>query len=367
MTNDPRHRSAWITFGILLAAALLLAALTFSPLWKPLLLAAVLSSATYNVYASVTKHFGGRRHLAASVMTVGVIVLLLVPVAVITSIAVREAGEAITYVRDALDKGGVSELAKRLPDRVEGPVRRFLSSLPFSVEQLPSQATGSGRTAARIFGDLLSAASHLVFSLVMMLIAYFSLLTDGSRLMHWIEDVSPLRGRQTLELFGEFRKVSRSVLGSTLATDTTQATVACIGYLIAGIPNAIFFAFLTFFCAFIPSVGTSIIALPLVGALFLFGQTWQAIFLAAWALLIVGLVDNVLKPLLLRGGMRLHGTVVFFSLVGGILVFGGIGILVGPLAVTFFLTMIRFAYRDFSPHPIPGQSDEVPGPGALRR
>jgi predicted PurR-regulated permease PerM len=87
----------------------------------------------------------------------------------------------------------------------------------------------------------------------------------------------------------------------------------------------------------------------------LLGKTGAGIFLAIWAALVVGLVDNLLKPLLMKGGMRLHGAIVFFALVGGVIWFGPVGLIAGPLAVTFFLAMVRLGQRDFSaPPPSPG-------------
>lgn len=357
-----RQRSAWIAFGVLLAAAVLLATWVTLPLWKPLLLAAVLATATYGPYRRLSARLRGRRRVAAGLMTVLIVVVVLIPIAIVTVIAVREAIHAYEYVVSALREGGVNELLSRLPDRAEGIVRRVLAIAPAAPAELPEQAAGGGLGIARMVGDLVTGVGTVLFNLAIMLIAYFAMLTDGIRLLNWVEDVSPLRGRQTIELLTDLRAVSRSVLRSTVVTGGAQALVATIGYAIAGIPNVVFFGLLTFFASFIPSVGTAIVAVPLAGVLLLLGETWQGIFLLAWTGAVVGLVDNLLKPLLIRNGMHLHGVIVFFSLVGGVLVFGAIGLVLGPLAVTFLLTMIRFGYRDFSPHKKPGEPEDIPAP-----
>lgn len=362
MQPEVRRKSAWIAFGALLLLAVMLAASVVLPLWKPLLLAAVLAAATNSLYCRLAARLGGRRHVAAALMTVLVVVALLIPVAALATIAVREAIEAFDYVTSALREGGTNELVSRLPDRIEAPVRRLLASLPVAPETLPGQAAGGGIGIARLVGDAVTGLGQFVFALAIMLIAYFALLTDGRRFLDWVEDVSPLRGRQTIELLSDLRTVSRSVLRSTVVTAGAQAIVAAIGYLIAGVPNVVFFGLLTFLAAFIPSIGTGIVAVPIAIVLLLLGDTWQGIFLLAWALGVVGLVDNLLKPLLIRDGMHLHGVVVFFSLVGGVLMFGAIGLVLGPLAVTFLLTMIRFGYRDFTPRGKPGQPEDIPAP-----
>lgn len=340
-------------------------------------MAAVLATVTYGPYRALTARFRGRRRLAATVMTIGVVVLLLIPVTVIVTVAVREAIAAFELVRGALQEGGVNELVSRLPDRIEEPLRKALEMLHVRLDALASQATGGGLTVARVLGDLVASVSRFLFSLAMMLIAYYALLTEGERFLQWVEDVSPLRGQQTIELLSEFRTVSKSVLRSTVLTAAAQAAVATVGYVIAGVPQTVFFGFLTFFAAFVPSLGTSIVGIPLAVILFLAGDTWQGIFLAIWSTVIVGLVDNFLKPFLIRGGMQLHGVVIFFALLGGVIVFGPIGLIVGPLSVTFFLTMIRFGYRDFTPRaptkeparktekgrlPAPAKPEDIPHP-----
>jgi predicted PurR-regulated permease PerM len=75
----------------------------------------------------------------------------------------------------------------------------------------------------------------------------------------------------------------------------------------------------------------------------------MAIVLAAWGLIVVGLVDNLVKPLLIRRGLEIHGGIVFFALIGGLATFGAVGLLIGPLAVAFFLALLRMYHRDYSP------------------
>jgi predicted PurR-regulated permease PerM len=91
----------------------------------------------------------------------------------------------------------------------------------------------------------------------------------------------------------------------------------------------------------------------------------MALFLAVWGIVVVGLVDNVIKPLLIKRGMEIHGGVVFFSLLGGLATFGAIGLLVGPLVVSMFLALLSIYHRDFSPQKrqimvVPGGPPEPP-------
>jgi predicted PurR-regulated permease PerM len=357
-------------FGLKLATlaifvfAIVLVALTFSPLWEALLVAAVLAGTTHGWYRRLTRRLGDRPRLAATLMTIGVISLVLVPVGAVGAVIVREGIEAATYVRAALEEGGLEELITRLPDRLENPLRRLAESLPVGAATISEQAAAGGWTVARFASSLVSSASRALFNLAMMLIAYFALLLDGPRLLRWLEAVSPLRDERTHELFADFGRVSRSVLGSALASALAQSVVAWIGFAIARVPNSIFFAFLTGLAALVPVVGTPLISLPIAGLLLATGNTWQGVFLAVYAIGVISVVDNVVKPLVVRGGMHLNGALVFFSLIGGLMAFGGIGLIVGPLAVTFFLAMVRFSRRDGGSS---SQPETVPDPVSSSR
>jgi predicted PurR-regulated permease PerM len=139
--------------------------------------------------------------------------------------------------------------------------------------------------------------------------------------------------------------VSVSVMVSTCATSGVQARAALVGYLIAGVPYPAFFAVATFFIAFIPAIGAAGVCLFASVLLLALGKTWMALFLAIWGVVVVGLVDNLLKPILAKRGMQMHGAVVFFSLLGGLAMFGTVGLLIGPLIVAFFLALFRLRQR----------------------
>jgi predicted PurR-regulated permease PerM len=128
-----------------------------------------------------------------------------------------------------------------------------------------------------------------------------------------------------------------------------QAVAALVGYLIARVPSPYFFALLTFFVAFIPAIGAAVVCLFAALLLLVPGHPYMALFLAVWGLAVVGLVDNLVKPLLIKRGLEIHGAIVFFSLIGGLAMFGAIGLLLGPLIVSLFLAVVRMYHRDYSP------------------
>lgn len=345
MPTQAAHR----VFLVLLSVAVALFVALGLPLWKPLLLAAVLAGALSRKHEALVGHLGGRRYVSAAIMTVAVFVLVLIPVGGLAAFVAIEVIEAAEFISETLRRGGMAELIDQLPQPLHDWATRLAAALPEDLGELSDGAAASGRWAAATLADILGRTSQLLFDLAMLFIALFFFLVDGHALVRWIRDALPLMGRQTTEMLREFRAMALSVLGSSLITGGAQAAVATVGYVIAPVPQPLFFGLVTFFTSFIPSVGTALVSVPLTVFLFLSGRVWWGVFLAAWSIALVALVDNVLRPWIIRGQARLHGAVVFFSLIGGIALVGPIGLVVGPLALTFLLTMVRMWQRDFSP------------------
>ncbi|MFV8752070.1 AI-2E family transporter [Nannocystaceae bacterium ST9] len=344
----PADRSARVTFGILLVASLILLGLVAWPVWEALFMAAVLAAALSPANEWLARKLGRRRQLATTITTFLVVVVVLIPLVTLGFVIVGEAIDAYAFLSTTLEQGGVSGLLERLPDEIERPLVALVERMPIE-QALGDQALSGGTAAAGMLGSVLFGASDLALELALMLVGLHALLLHGHVLVAWIERVSPLP--ETGELLAEARKVSGFAIRSSFVTALLQGGVATIGFVIASVPNPIFFGMLTFFAAFIPSIGTALITFPVVGLLVLSGQTWQAIFLAIWSMIAIGLIDNLVHPLLIRGGVHLNGVAIFFALVGGLIVFGGVGLILGPLALALFLAMIRFAYRDYVDHP----------------
>jgi predicted PurR-regulated permease PerM len=198
-------------------------------------------------------------------------------------------------------------------------------------------------------GGVLAATGTALFQVAMMLIALFFFLVDGARLLDWIDARLPLRPGQFRALMDDFRQTSTSVLLATLGTAAIQTAVALVGYLVARAPNLPFLALATFVLALVPAVGGSAMVVGVALLLLATGHPVAGTFLAIWGVGVVSLSDNFARPYLLKGGMSLHGGLVFFALLGGLAVFGGIGLVLGPMILTFLVAVLRLYRREFEP------------------
>jgi predicted PurR-regulated permease PerM len=336
-------------FLALMIIATALLGLVIMPVARELLLAAVFAGALWPVQQWLSKHLRNKRGVAAGAIVFAVIVLLLGPVATLITFVVREGADGVHFVSQAVHSEEVAALVDQLPAGARDVVRDAIDRAPHDLNEMMAQLGGPGGETASAVGKAFVATGSLAFHAVLTLIALFFLLVRGDELVRWLDSVSPLGQGRTRELLATFGRVSFAVIASAGITAAVQAVAAMIGFLITRVPSPLFFALVTFFLALVPAIGAAVVCLFAALLLLVTGHPYMAAFLVAWGLVVVGLADNLVKPLLIRRGLEIHGAIVFFSLIGGLTTFGAIGLLVGPLLVALFLAVLRIYHRDYSP------------------
>jgi predicted PurR-regulated permease PerM len=340
------HPHARPVLVALVLAAIALTALILEPFWIALFLAAVAAAALRPVMEPLARRLGGRRSLAAALLTVGVIVALVLPLATLGTVLVKDVLDGAAAIRRIIESEGPAALLDRLPGPLHAAVVRLLEAFPDPQQQLQRLAGERGAGAAVAVGGVLAATGGALFQTAMMLIALFFLLVDGGALVDWLDARVPLRRGQLRQLLEDFRQTSVAALASTAGTAAVQAVTATVGYLVARAPSVLFLFLATFVLALVPAVGGAVMVFAVALLLLATGHLFGGLFLVAWAVL-VSLSDNVARPFLMKGGMELHGGVVFFAFLGGIAAFGGIGLLLGPLVLTFLLSTLRLYRSEF--------------------
>jgi len=339
-----RHAQRLLVFLVLVAVAL--TAVIVKPFWQAFFLAAALAAALRRPMEWLSRKLRGRRSLAAGGIALAVLLAVVVPVAGLGAILIGQIADGVQWLRQTIESEGVWGLVERLPGPAQAAAREILQLLPQS-QQLGGLAGQQGGQAAAAVGGVLAATGTALFQTVMMLIALFFFLTDGPRLVDWIEQRVPLGPGQFRTLVNDFRQTSVSVLLASLGTAAIQAAAALVGYVIAGAPKLAFLALATFVLALIPALGGTVMVVSVGLLLVATGHPVAGIFLVIWGAAVVSISDNVARPYLLKGGMELHGGLVFFALLGGLAVFGGIGLVVGPLVLTFLVAVLNLYSREF--------------------
>ena len=340
MNHPPRsmpapRRTTLVAFLVLLLAVLTLTVFMVLPYVLAVTMGGILALLARPVFQWLQGHHLPLR-VAAALVVLGVVLVLMVPLAFVVTKAVQQ-GLALGH---SLAADGVS--LHSLLDHVSGwaPIARLLGS-PAAVE---AQARGWLHSAGtRATATLVGLAAHvpnLVLQGALVALACFFLLVDGPRLRRWMSDKIPIAADVRGQVGQVFQETAISVIWATLAAAAAQSGVMLLTYLLLGVPAAFVAAGAAFLCAWIPLVGSS--PVWLVGALYLYAQhaLWKALLMVGSGLL-AGILDNVVRALLLKGRSKMHPLVSLVAIFGGIEMFGILGIFLGPILAAVLLALLQ--------------------------
>ncbi|HET9598417.1 MAG TPA: AI-2E family transporter [Anaeromyxobacteraceae bacterium] len=334
---------------MLLVGALALLAVVVWPFRGPLFVSALLAAAFQPVLRRLERALRGRRRLAGVVLTVFVLAVIVAPFAAVVGFAVQQVLSGLSFLRDALGVRSVGDLAHaQLPGAAQGLLERGLALAHVTRSQLQGYLDQALAAVEHAAPAVLAASGQAAFHTVVLLGAFYFLVLDGREVIRWLTAVSPLRRRQTFELLEEFRRVSVATLVGTVLAAVFQGIAAGVGYALLGVPHPAFFGLLTALASFVPVVGTLVVWVPASLLLAATGHVGAGIGLAAWCVVAVVGAEHVGRPLLLGGQAEMHTGLVFLGLLGGIEVFGLLGVLAGPLVIAFFLALARMSERELA-------------------
>jgi predicted PurR-regulated permease PerM len=283
-------------------------------------------------------------------MTGGAALLLLVALCLFGLVLIKGTPDAIAFVRHMLEQQGPGSRLAPLSAKVASWTNGALARWAQASRDLPSQLAHSPQVtqALGVAARLVGSATHFVLMAGLMIVALFCLLREGPDLIDWAERTSTMPPGRLRSIVSELAEVSKSVFGAQLGSGLVQSAAATVGYAVSGVPRPLVFGVLSLGASLLPIGGVSLVGVPLAGLLWLMGRPAWAIFLAVWTTLATGLIDDVVRPLLVRGKTQLNGALVFFAMVGGILLLGPIGLVVGPLALALFLNVSGVERRERS-------------------
>lgn len=336
------------TFLVALVAALALFARTLSNYLLPVLLALMLVALAKPADDWLRARFPSRRHLAAMLSTLAAFLGVVVPIVLFVAFVTREIIVFVGRAQEFLTSGGAETLSTQMGALFDWLPARLAQALPQQPgEVLDRIVTALGRGAAGQVTAVASATGSVFINGFLTFVSTYYLFLDGDRLTARLDKLVPLDRRYTKELFVEFRNTVVAVFYSTSAVGIVQGLLIWVMFVIAGVPEAAVWAGLTVVAAFIPLLGSGLVWIPAALVLLATGQTWQGIFILAAGIFVVSSVDNVLRPLLVKGRVRVHPLVIFLSIFGGLSTFGAIGVVLGPVVASLTMVLLRIWERDF--------------------
>lgn len=327
-------------FLLLLVAITLAFASVLAPFYGAVLWAAVVAVIFAPVHRRLLTAMRGRRGLAAAVTVLIIVAMVILPLAIVAASLVREASSLVGKIQSGeYDFGSyLQQIFDALPAWATDLLQRLdLTDFSGFRENLASGLMKGGQVLAPQALSLGMNTFEFMISLGIMLYLLFFLLRDGGALAERIKEAIPLRGDQKAALFTKFADVVRATVKGGILVAIAQGTLGGIAFWFLGIHAALLWAVLMAFLSLLPAIGAGLVWVPVAIYFLATGAVWQGIGLILYGVLVIGLVDNLLRPFLVGKGSKLPDYVVLISTLGGIDVFGLNGFVIGPLIAAMFM------------------------------
>lgn len=353
LASERERFTTLVFYGVVLLIGYLLLRV-FQPFLGALGWAAVLAICVYPLHERLTGRFGRSR--AAALSTLLVTLVILGPGLLLLTAFVQEARNAL----QGLDR---QALAERLAWGV-ATWEQYRDYVPFAVEfdliALLNQASANvaGFLAARV-GGLLADVAVFIFHLFITLFALFFLLRDAGGIMRAMRGAMPFDEPRRERMIRTTRDLVFASVMAGLIIASLQGLLGGLLFAILGLNAPVFWGVVMAFFALLPLVGSWVVWIPAALWLVATGQLGKAVILAAAGALVVGSVDNVLRPALLAGRAQMNGLLMFVSLLGGVAVFGLLGLILGPLVVALAAGLLE-AYTAEPEVLVPAASEPEP-------
>lgn len=351
------ERKVLLAFLTVLALFSLLILAPFAPWFVLALWTAALARPLVEKLTRATR---GRRGAAALVIT-GLIVATSVPL----FIGLFTLGaDAVQLARRALaSESGRAALVQLVSTPQETPIPLLPSSgSPLTFDALIKLAKEYGVEAFAMATTLAGAMGTLFLGVFVYLVATYGAMVQGAEAYAWCESQVPVAPHKLRRIRDAFVETGRGLMSSVILTALVQAAVGTVVYAVLGVPRALILGFATFIASLIPSVGSALVWIPVALGLLFADHPTRALVLVVLGFGVISTSDNVLRPLLARwGSLQLHPLFVLFSMLGGVLLLGGWGIILGPLVLRLGLEVLALV-RETRPKPEPTRRSIHPVP-----
>ena len=358
--TETRFRQAFL---LLLVAAISAAFVTMIRAFLlTILLAAIFTGLSYPVYRWLLRRLHGREALAAIATLVLLLALVIAPLLAVLGAGANEALRVTETIRPRLQQlvdkpGEFNSRLRALPG--------YHHIEPYRGQIFTKAGELVGSTSTFLFAALSAttrATAVFIFHFIVLLYTMFFFLTGGPNVLRGVLAYLPLTEADKQRMLEKFVSVTRATLKGTVLIGALQGLLGGLAFWAVGLDGAIFWGTVMTVLSIIPGIGAALIWVPAAIILLTTGEAWRGIALAVFCGLVVGSVDNLLRPLLVGRDTQMHELLILFSTLGGLLLFGAMGFILGPILAALFVTaweMFGTAFRSALAEP--GSAAANPG------
>lgn len=350
-----------------------LSLLMLVPFLKPILWAIIFSLVLYPVHLKLRSLIKSNI-LSALILSLGVLILVVVPFSVIVAITLRQSVDAISYIVTFTQQGqfdvlkqkilGLPVLKTFLGEELTKSIESYLSS-----DALKNALLNSLRDQLqKLVGLMTKLVPMLIgffFKSFVFLLTLFFILKDGPRFIEFGKRFLPMHEEDVQSVFLTIYKTILATVYGAIGVATAQGLVSFLGYKLAGIHYATLLSVITFFSSFIPPFGAGFVWFPVVVYLFFDKGITNALILLFYGMFIISTIDNIIRPLIMKLGLDIPYIALFFSIVGGLLTFGFVGIFLGPLIFTTLFSLALIYERRILLSKVSKSANESSGQGNM--
>ena len=307
---------------------------------QPIFWAATFGVVFHPLQTYLERLLHGRTSLAAMLTVIIVFFTVIIPALLIASVVVREAADFYARVQsgEINPQALLTWLQSLLPQMGD-----FVERIGFDIDGIGKNLTAAAVAGSRFVGSMAltagqNAARFLVMFFLMLYLLFF-FMRDGKQLLELILHALPLGDDRERELFRKFGEVSRATIKGTLLVGLIQGFLGGMMFAILGIQGAVFWGVVMAVLSLLPVVGTGLVWGPVALILIASGAWQKGIVLIVFGVLVIGLVDNLLRPILVGRDTKMPDYLVLLSTLGGLTVFGVSGFVIGPVIAALFLSV----------------------------
>ncbi len=330
-------------FFIIFGITTLLGFFIFKPYLNTLVLAGTFAIIFYPLHLRLERKFGGKHpSIAAAITVILASLVIFVPASLLGTRVYQEAAALYQRLSDSTAREqaplppaseNASPFVLQIREKIDSGITTFMSTLNSSIHQSFGWVLSNAGDFSRRIGDI--GIRFFIWFL-----AFYYFLRDGHRLRKIFVTLSPLSDKYDNEIVVRITSSVKSVIGGSLIVAIIQGVAAGVGMWIFGVPSPAIWGAVAVLAALVPTVGTALVILPAAGYLFLLSKTVPMIGLLVWGLLVVGIIDNVLRPKLIERDTKIHPLIVLLSVLGGIALLGPVGFLIGPIVMSLLLEFL---------------------------
>ena len=321
-------------FIALLLILLYLALRLVQPFFTYIFLGLILIVAVYPFYTWFTKRIKHKR-LSSIIAIVLILLILIIPSFFAVSALVKQ---TVSFINIA-DEGAL--------DNVNNYVVSILGPKADITDNINKFLVNVKDFIARSAFVIAGSVADIVLGLFIMFFIMYYGFVEGEKWLSQISDVIPFNKHRRKKLVKEIKDVTQAVIYGQIFVAVLQGTLGGIGFFIVGIKNPVFWGFVMTILAFLPVVGTGLIWFPAAFIELANKDIIGGIFLLVYGFFIVAGIDNIIRPRIISGRGRIHPIVALIGVLGGLKVFGFLGIIIGPLIAALFIKMAEFFYEDY--------------------